>query len=87
MPYNYLLDYRIRENYKIDYANSVIIIDEAHNIERVAEDVASFDISLQGFNSVLTEMEMLTKALKLRDERREPPGEGLKCKQEHALDF
>ena len=32
MPYNYLIDDKIRENYEIDYANSVIIFDEAHNV-------------------------------------------------------
>ena len=30
MPYNYLVDPKIRENYKIDFENSVIIYDEAH---------------------------------------------------------
>ena len=37
MPYNYLIDPKIRENFKIDYRNSIIIMDEAHNVERVAE--------------------------------------------------
>ncbi len=32
MPYNYLIDDKIRENYEIEYANSVIIFDEAHNV-------------------------------------------------------
>ena len=52
MPYNYLVDSKIRDNYKIDFENSIIIIDEAHNIERVAEDVASFDMSLSSFYSI-----------------------------------
>ena len=59
MPYNYLVDKRIRDNFKIDFENSIIIIDEAHNIERVAEDVASFDISLYHFNSINSELEAL----------------------------
>ena len=46
MPYNYLIDPRIRDNYKIRFENAIIIIDEAHNIEKVAEDVASFEIPL-----------------------------------------
>ena len=45
MPYNYLIDEKIWENFEIDYANSVIIIDEAHNIMNVCEDVASVTIS------------------------------------------
>ena len=32
MPYNYIIDPKIRENYKIDFENSIIILDEAHNI-------------------------------------------------------
>ena len=32
MPYNYLIDEKIRENYEINYENSVIIFDEAHNV-------------------------------------------------------
>ena len=35
MPYNYLIDERIRENFDIDYKNCIIIIDEAHNINSV----------------------------------------------------
>jgi regulator of telomere elongation helicase 1 len=46
MPYNYLIDPKIREYYKIDYENSIIIIDEAHNIEQVSEEVASFDLNM-----------------------------------------
>ena len=32
MPYNYLIDEKIRENFDIDFSNSIIIFDEAHNI-------------------------------------------------------
>ena len=56
MPYNYLVDSKIRDNYKIDFGNSIIIIDEAHNIERVAEDVASFDVSLNSFYNIINEL-------------------------------
>ena len=45
MPYNYLIDEKIWENFEIDYSNSVIIIDEAHNIAGCCEDVASKTIS------------------------------------------
>ena len=56
MPYNYLIDAKIRENFKIDYANSIIIIDEAHNVGKVSEDVASFEINIQMLGSVLAEL-------------------------------
>ena len=32
MPYNYLIDSGIRENFNISFANTIIIFDEAHNI-------------------------------------------------------
>ena len=59
MPYNYLIDPKIRENYKIDYENSIIILDEAHNIENVSEKVASFEINMNLFNPILGELSNL----------------------------
>lgn len=44
MPYNYLIDAKIRENFEVNYKGSVIIFDEAHNASSTAEDVASFEI-------------------------------------------
>ena len=56
MPYNYLIDPKIRENFKIDYRNSIIIMDEAHNVERVAEEVASFEINVNQLHIVVGEL-------------------------------
>ena len=66
MPYNYLVDSKIRDNYKIDFANSIIIIDEAHNIERVAEDVASFDLNMNSFYSIFAELSNLIKHIEAK---------------------
>lgn len=66
MPYNYLVDSKIRDNYKIDFANSIIIIDEAHNIERVAEDVASFDLNMNAFYSIFAEISNLIKHIEAK---------------------
>lgn len=33
MPYNYLIDDKIRENFRVDWENSIIIFDEAHNVQ------------------------------------------------------
>ena len=56
MPYNYLIDPKIRDNYKINFENSIIILDEAHNIEKVSEEVASFDLNMNLFNPILGEL-------------------------------
>lgn len=59
MPYNYLIDPKIRENFKIEYENSVIIMDEAHNIEKVAEEVAGFEIHISLLNCVVAELKTM----------------------------
>ena len=59
MPYNYLIDPKIREYYKIYYINSIIIIYEAHNIEQVSEEVASFDLNMTIFNPIMSELSNL----------------------------
>ena len=46
MPYNYLMYENIRRVTKIDVEKSIIIFDEAHNIEKLAEESCSFDMSL-----------------------------------------
>ncbi|TNN05789.1 Regulator of telomere elongation helicase 1 isoform 1 [Schistosoma japonicum] len=45
MPYNYLLDSRIRTLYNINLENTAVIFDEAHNIEQVCEDASSVTLS------------------------------------------
>ncbi|EAN32138.1 DNA repair helicase (rad3) family protein [Theileria parva strain Muguga] len=44
LPYNYILSPDIRDAMDIDIKDSIIIIDEAHNAEQVAEEGASFGI-------------------------------------------
>ncbi|CAH8575654.1 unnamed protein product [Schistosoma intercalatum] len=45
MPYNYVLDPRIRSLYNINLENTTVIFDEAHNIEQVCEDASSVTLS------------------------------------------
>lgn len=45
MPYNYLLDPKIRKANKVDLTNTIIILDEAHNVEKMCEESASVQIT------------------------------------------
>lgn len=45
MPYNYLLDPTARKANKVDLNNTIIILDEAHNVEKMCEESASVQIT------------------------------------------
>ncbi|XP_068006349.1 regulator of telomere elongation helicase 1 isoform X2 [Melanerpes formicivorus] len=45
MPYNYLLDSKSRKSHSLDLKGTVVILDEAHNVERLCEESASFDLT------------------------------------------
>ena len=59
MPYNYLIDAKIRENFELNFGNSIIIFDEAHNIAQCCEDSSSFTIDSEMLKKVITELEEL----------------------------
>jgi regulator of telomere elongation helicase 1 len=42
--YNYLLDPAFRGSLGLAWQGAVVIFDEAHNVESVASDAASFDL-------------------------------------------
>ncbi|KAL3343670.1 hypothetical protein AABB24_027276 [Solanum stoloniferum] len=45
VPYNYLIDRGYRKSLNIQWTNSILIFDEAHNLESLCADAASFDLS------------------------------------------
>lgn len=45
LPYNYLIDPAIRNRLGLSFENSLLIFDEAHNLEQICGDSASFDLS------------------------------------------
>jgi Rad3-related DNA helicase len=59
MPYNYLIDEKIQENFEIEYANSILIFDEAHNVASAAEEVSSFEIKAKQLEASLSEIHQL----------------------------
>jgi len=56
-PYNYLVDPATRKAQGIDISNSVIIFDEAHNLESSFGDVASFELTGQDLALCLAELD------------------------------
>ena len=45
LPYNYLIDPSIRNRLGLSFDNSLLIFDEAHNLEQICGDSASFDLT------------------------------------------
>ena len=62
MPYNYLIDEKIRQSFEIKYENAVIIFDEAHNIAPCSEEVTSFEIKTGYLEKCLIELHSLGEA-------------------------
>jgi len=69
MPYNYLIDEKIRENFGINYNNAVIIFDEAHNIAPCSEEVTSFEVKSGYLEKCLIEIHALQEARSQNEER------------------
>ncbi|KAK9404951.1 Regulator of telomere elongation helicase 1 [Crotalus adamanteus] len=44
-PYNYLLDSKNRRAHNLDLKGAVVILDEAHNVEQLCEELSSFDLT------------------------------------------
>jgi len=46
-PYDYILSETIRNTMGIDVEDSIIIIDEAHNVENKAEECSSKELKIE----------------------------------------
>lgn len=44
MPYNYLLDPKSRKANGVELTNNIVILDEAHNVEKMCEESASLQV-------------------------------------------
>ena len=59
LPYNYLVDPRIRKSLAINLEECVVIIDEAHNIMRVFEDASSASFTAKDIALALSECDFV----------------------------
>lgn len=62
LPYNYIIDPKMRRRYKLDLKNSIVIFDEAHNLESICESNASTELTS---TSIALCIEELKKVLAL----------------------
>lgn len=63
MPYNYLLDPKARKANNISLQNSIIILDEAHNVEKMCEEAASIQLKSSDLALCIEEVTGVMKAL------------------------
>lgn len=61
MPYNYLLDPRTRRQQDVDIANSIVILDEGHNVEKICEESASYSLTSTEVAMCITEITEVMK--------------------------
>lgn len=88
MPYNYLIDEKIRENFDIRYENACIIFDEAHNVAQCAEDVTSFELKSKLLEGVVLELQKLQDEMRLDEDRQwDSSEEDVDCLIEIAKQF
>ncbi len=56
-PYNYLIEPRIRDGMEISLAGSVVILDEAHNVEDFSRAAASWEITREQLRESMADLE------------------------------
>lgn len=66
LPYNYVLDPKLLKSFKLQLKDAIVILDEAHNIEKVCQDAASVQIAS---SDIATCMEDLTYIMKQLEDK------------------
>ena len=61
LPYNYCFNYDYRNSHKELFKNSILIFDEAHNIQSVAEDGCSFSLDIEDLTNIIGAFKKLGK--------------------------
>lgn len=60
LPYNYLLDPKIRDFCAIDLKNAIVILDEAHNVEKACEQSSCASITTMDLTDAKQELNRVT---------------------------
>lgn len=63
MPYNYVLDPRSRKGLGLEMRNHIIILDEAHNVEKMCEESASIQLKSSDIALAIEEITAVMKML------------------------
>ena len=63
MPYNYVLDFKLRQINSVDLKNAIVLLDEAHNVEKTCEEAASFEVSTYDLASAQADCDECHKIL------------------------
>ena len=63
MSYNYMLYESMRPNNTLNYADSIIVFDEAHNVPKCAEDAASFQLETDALLQLVFTLKNLQDAI------------------------
>ncbi len=66
LPYNYLLDATMRAKITVNWPNSVVIFDEAHNVEKVATDASSMTLNSIDLATCIEEMKAVLTLLRTK---------------------
>ena len=64
LPYNYLLDHKIRASLDIDFNGAIIIFDEAHNVQKLSEETSSVSISSQDIAIAVKDIDEAIESIK-----------------------
>jgi Rad3-related DNA helicase len=57
MPYNFLMSPKIRKTFELELSNSIIIIDEAHNISSCAEGIMEIELTEDDLRNMTKELD------------------------------
>lgn len=73
LPYNYVLDPKLLKSFALKLENSIVILDEGHNVEKVCQDAASAQIASSDIALCIEDITYIMKMLDDNDALRVIP--------------